>query len=618
MCSEVFRKESRTAKPVPQDRFRQYKFLGANVTKEGTHFALWAPNARHVEVLIESDGWKQSAHLLKKDEATGIWSGMVDHKNDQLKYKYRLIDSNGHEQFRNDPYARFIVRNEHSGVWDSVSWNPRSYQWQTKNFTPPKKMRMMEVNPRTRVPGKTDVNYRELAHHLLPILKESGINTVSLMPITHHNVIESWGYQPGGIFAVNFRHGNPNDLKYFVDLMHKNDIAVLFDVVIGHASKDWDTGLGKLDGTQLYFHEASHLGEHRDWGTYIYNYGRWEVQDFLLSNVKFWAEEYKIDGIRLDGVTSMLYLDYSRPEHEKAQIWKEFGTNINHQAVNFIKLMNQEVKKSFPNFVTVAEESSGWPGVTRKVEEGGLGFDYMWGMGGMHHMRKFLKSAPEHRNLFDILAPEHWNEKYVHYVNSHDETAHGKRRYIEEINGASGTDKKFDFARVVTAWLYSLRGRPMLFQGDEIAEVRGWSHNLEVQEHLKQYEPHAKFQKFVHDLGKFHEKEPAFDRLDQQALQTLNVDNRNQVLTLARFGTRESEHLVIVMNFGSTTHSSYRLPVPAKGHWEVVFDSDASYYGGNGTIVKTLPTSPVPMHAYQNTMVIENLPAHSVLILKNK
>ncbi len=616
-CASQIAPKSEKTKELKKDYTRVYKFLGANKSQNGTTFSLWAPNAKNVEVVVEH-GEKYGKHVLTKNEAQGVWTVEVKELDtaDNFNYKFRIVDSHGKIQYRNDPLARFIVRNEHSGIWHSVAWDPKSYVWKTKSFVPPKKLRIMEVNPRTRVPGKPDINFRELAHHLVPIMKESSKNAVSMMPITHHNVVESWGYQPGAIFAVNYRHGTPDDLKYLVDYLHQHGIAVFFDQNVGHASKDWDTGLGGLDGTQLYFPEAAHLGEHRDWGTYIYNYARNEVKDFLISSGKFWPEEFKIDGFRVDGVTSMLYRDYSRSQGEKDLIWKEFGTNKNHDAVEFLKNLNSEVKKSFPNFITIAEESSGWPGVTKPVKDGGLGFDYMWGMGAMHHMRQFLGAAPEHRNLFELVAPDAWSEKFIYYVNSHDETAHGKRRFIEQISGASGSSKKFDVARVVTTWMYAMRGAPMLFQGDEIADVRGWNHNLDVQEHLKQFEPHRTFQKFVHDLGVLHEKEPAFGRLDEGSMKVLNVDNKNQVLTIARIGESTKDNLIIILNFGDKTILSYKIPVPNKGKWQIIFDSDAKFYGGNGIITSVNSKSSGRMNLFPDTAMINNLPEFSTLILK--
>lgn len=602
------------------DRSRGYKFFGANITKDGTRFSIWAPNAKAVEVILEADGWKIGAHPLTKDPQTGNWSAEIPGvgHNNKLKYKYRLIDANNEVQFRNDPYARYIVRNEATRIWDSVIQNPQSYKWQTQKFTPPKKLRIMEVNPRTRVPNKPNVNFRELAKHLIPILKDSQVNTISLMPITHHNVVESWGYQPGGIFAVNYRHGKPDDLKYFIDQMHKNGIAVIFDIVLGHASKDTDTGIGLLDGTQLYFSKEPYLGEHNDWKTYIYDFRRPEVHDFLLSNVKYWIEEFKIDGMRLDGLASMIFLDFSRNDYEIEQIRRQFNTTVNFPAIEFIKRLNTETKKMKPTFITIAEASGAIEKVTFPVEEGGLGFDYMWGMGAMHHMRQFLGSAPEYRDLYHILAPNNWNEKLIFYVNSHDEVANGKQRYIEEIHGASGTDRRFDVARVVTMWMYTMRGHPMLFQGDEFAEGRWWSEKISTQESLKQYPLHSGFEKFVRDLGSLHEKETAFERMDYDSLEVLNVDNLNKVLTIARKGQKPEDTLLIIMNFGDTTHKVYKTPTPHKGRWEIVFDSDAGFYGGAGTIVQ-VATRPGPsMNNFEASAGIHNLPARTGLILKLK
>ncbi len=605
-----------------ENRGRSYKSLGANFNGRVARFGIWAPHAQSVDVILEADGWQVGQHPLVKNSQSGIWSTTISDVafDTKLKYKYRILDAQGKVQFRNDPYARFMVQETDSRLWNSVITRPDSYQWQSQNFKPATKMRVMEINARTRVPAKPDVNFRELAQHLLTIIKdESGpkFNTVSLMPISQHNVVESWGYQPGGIFAVNYRHGTPDDLKYFIDQMHLNGISVLLDVVLGHASRDWDTGLGGIDGTQLYFPEAKHLGEHQDWGTYIYNFARPEVREFLLSNVKYWADEFHIDGIRLDGVTSMLYRDYSRSEAEKALIWQEFGTNINTDAVAFIKTLNTEIKKDFPNFITVAEESSGWPGVTKPVAEGGLGFDYMWGMGAMHDMRQFLKTRPEDRNISQLIAPDTWNEKFFYYVNSHDETAHGKTRYIEQIYGASGTDKKFDVARVVTLWQYIMRGAPMLWQGDEIADPRGWSHNLDVQEFLTQYQPHQTFENFVRDLSRIHAQEPAFDHLENGSLKILNIDSNNKVLTLARIGSNPNEDLIIILNFSPNTIPNYSFPVLKNDNWQLILNSDSAIYGGQNIIDSNIfINAKIPPNFKSSARTLKILPAYSGLIFK--
>lgn len=604
-----------SAESNSRSNYRIYKSQGANLTEKGTVFGLWAPNAQEVEVLLETEEWKQGLHKMRKDAATGIWSIEFSERLKDVKYKYRILDANGNVQFRNDPVARYLVRNEATGVWNSVVVDPNSYQWNDTDFQPPAKPRIMEVNPRTRVPHDKDVNFRRLAQHLLPILKNSGINTVSLMPVSHHNVVESWGYQPGGIFAVNYRHGHPDDLKYFVDTMHTNGIAVIFDVVLGHASKDWDTGLGGFDGTQLYFPAESHLAEHRDWGTYIYDFGRPEVRQFLISNVKYWAEEFHIDGVRVDGVTSMLYRDYSRPQDEVEKIWAQFGTNKNHDAVEFFKIFNTEMKNDFPGFLTIAEESSGWPGITHPVSQDGLGFDYMWGMGGMHHMRSFLKTHPQDRNLFEILAPNEWNESYVHYVNSHDETAHGKNRYIEQINDATGTDMKFEMARVVTTWMYGMRGIPMIFQGDEIAETRGWNHNLEVQEFLADYPLHSKFQNYLHDLGKLHEAEPAFSLNDKSSFAVLNVDNGNKILTLLRKAPLPQDDIILILHFGNNLVNGYKTPSPYSTEWTMALNSDASAYGGFDRPVE-LKTVAEPMYGQEFSLKLSQVHPKTAIILK--
>lgn len=596
------------------NRLQGYEFLGANPAAKGTHFAFFLPNAKEVELISEANGWAQGTYKLVKDNNTGAWAGIFPDIKSGMKYKLKIKDANGNIQYRNDPYAKHMVQ---SGTeWNSVVWDSKAFKWTDSNFKMPERLVIEEVNVRTRTQNQ-NANYRELADKLIPELKKQKVNTVSLMPVHQHNVVESWGYQPGGVFAVNPRHGTPDDLKYFVNKCHENGIAVIFDVVLGHASHDWNTGLGMIDGTELYFWD-NYLKEHKDWGTMIYDFRKPHTQEFLISAANYYIKELHGDGLRVDGVTSMLYLDYSRSEAEKAAIWRDFGTNINEGAISFIRRLNEEVHKIKPNAITIAEESSGFAGVTHKLSEGPrtLGFDYMWGMGGMHDVRAALKAPPEHRNMFQMLAPIKWNENYINYLNSHDEISNGKGRFMGDVSGVK-PNQEFDASRNANALLALVfPGRPMTFQGDDYADKHWWDIYSSVDESLKTRQTHTEHAFFMKDMREFYQKEPAFKRDDKRSSKNLMIDNQGKVMVQARLGSSDKETLIVVQNWGDKLFHDYKIPLPNGKKWKIVFNSDAKFYGGDGTIVETSGTLPQGIFDNPNSLEIKNLPPYTTIVLK--
>lgn len=598
------------------NRLHGYRYLGANLYQDnglikGASFRIWLPNAQSVELVIFYNGQEIAAHQMQKDYVTQIWGFKIDDAEEGIQYKYRIKDANGDTQYRNDPYSRFVYRDEATGLWYSVLYNQHRYRWRINNFIPATKLRIKEVHVGSVVPDKPHVSYIEMAEFLIPQLKRDNYNAISLLPIQHHNVVESWGYQPGALFSVNFRHGGPDEFKAMIDLFHENGIAVFTDYVPGHASKDWDTGLARIDGTEAYFHEDPRQGEHPEWGTRLYNYDRVEVRDFLLSNAIYWLDEFRVDGYRVDGVASMLYLDYSKqsgqwiPAHD--------GSNMNYPAINFLQALNREVHSFRPHAITIAEESSGYPGVT---SEWGLGFDYMWRMGGMHHIRQFVADEPQHRNLFTIIEPTRWEERFVNYANSHDELAHGKTTYIAMIREQDPV-QRYGIARnieLLNAVIYP--GHPMNFQGDQFANPEGWNHTVSPRYELLQGGNfHDGFNRFMRELGVLYENEAVLGNHEAWSSHNLVVDNGRQILVQMRIDHLGEPQMIIIQNYSYRNYDEVYVPWPNGEKWKIVFNSDDSKYGGRAVSVTmgTLYNSPMFGSPYNQEII--NLPAYSSIVL---
>lgn len=592
---------------------REYKFLGANLAangeRNGASFRIWLPNAQKVELLVDRFGWEAAPQPLERQWDTGVWSAFVEGVQAGDRYKYRILDARGQVQYRIDPYARYIVRD--NDVWNAMVVNPAGYRWESGEFSLPRhQVRLLEVHPGTLIPGRPNASFREIADYLVPLARRSNYNAISFMPVNHHNVMESWGYQPGGYYSTNFRHGTPDDFKYLVDTLHKHGIGVIIDLVHSHASKDWDTGLGGLDGTQLYFHEGI-MGDHPQWGTYLFNYARWEVRDFLLSNAIFWLDEYRVDGFRIDGVASMLYLDYARNSGE----WTPAadGSNNNYAAAAYLRELNRQVHQFRPGVLTIAEESSGYPGVT---STDGLGFDFAWRMGGMHHIRQFLSMDPLFRDLSYILQPVSWNERYVNYVDSHDETAHGKRFYIDMIS------ERDDFARFAQARnveaLINLvyPGLVMNFQGNEFGNRGWWDERTSPNPGLVSGgNLHDRFAHYMSALGDLYLHEEVLQNTDPSSSRTLALDNDRDVIVQARFDRKGEGRLVVVQNFGLWPHGNLAIPVPHGGRWMVVFNSDAAEFGGEGSAPALGKAVAGADGAW--TVSLDHLPRYATVVLKS-
>jgi 1,4-alpha-glucan branching enzyme len=459
--------------------------------------------------------------------------------------------------------------------------------------------------------------YRELADTLINYVKQMGYTHIELLPVSEHPLDASWGYQTIGYFAPTSRHGTPDDFMCFVDRCHQNNIGVILDWTPAHFPKDGH-GLGFFDGTCLYEHQDPRKGEHMDWGTLVFNYGRNEVRNFLISNALFWLEKYHIDGLRVDAVASMLYLDYSRDDSE--WIPNVFGGNENLEAIDFIKKFNEITHQYFPGTLTIAEESTAWPGVSRPVYLGGLGFDMKWNMGWMHDMLEFISKDPIHRKYqhnnitFGLLYA--FTENFV-LVLSHDEVVHGKRSMLGKMPG--DTWQKFANLRLFYGYKYGYPGKKLLFMGGEIGQWDEWKDDYSLDWHLVEFREHKRLQKYIQDLNKIYSNEPALYELDfdSRGFEWIDFkDSDNSIVSFIRRAKRQDDYIVIVCNFTPVPRFSYRVGVPEKCYYREILNSDSrEYWGSNLGNTGGVYSTDLPWHGRQYSIEI-TIPPLSVLYFK--
>ena len=576
--------------------YKNYEKLGAHlITHEGfrgVHFALWAPNAERVSVVGNFNHWDGRRHPLRSCGTGGYWELFVPDLSQGEVYKFEIRSrEKSYLVSKADPYG-FAA--EHRPQTASVVWDVTRFQWSDETwmngrvasqaFDQPMSIYELHLGSWKRRPeeGNRWLTYRELADELVDYLAETGFTHVELMPITEHPFDGSWGYQPIGNFAPTSRFGTPDDFAYFVDTLHNHDIGVLLDWVPAHFPRDLH-GLGFFDGTHLYEHEDPRLGEHRDWGTMIYNYGRAEVRNYLLGNALFWLERYHLDGLRVDAVASMLYLNYSR----KAGEWlpNKYGGNENLEAVDFLKKLNELTHEHAPGTLMIAEESTSWPGVSRPTYTGGLGFSLKWNMGWMNDTLVYMHKDPIYRRYshgaltFSLIYA--FNENFILPL-SHDEVVHGKGSLLEKMPG--DTWQKFANLRLLYGYMWGHPGKKLLFMGCEIAQWREWKHDESVDWHLLQWGPHAGIKRLVSDLNHLHKAEAALHQLDFEwtGFDWLELnDSENSVLAFVRRGRDVGEEVVVVCNFTPVVRHGYKVGVPRGGFYRELLNTDADIYGGS-------------------------------------
>ena len=580
-----------------------YEKLGAHPMNvdgvDGTLFAVWAPNAERVSVVGNFCNWDGRRYQMRKLDYSGIFELFIPGEFEGEIYKYEVASKKGSVFMKADPYGYSSeVRPANASIVTDLKfkWSDDSFMAaRGKKTDSEKPMNVYEVHLgswKRPIDGREFFNYREIAEKLSDYMLTMGYTHVELMPVTEHPYDPSWGYQVTGYYAPTSRYGKPQDFMYFVDYMHSKGLGVIIDWVPAHFPKD-EHGLGRFDGTALYENEDARRGEHPHWGTYIFNYGRNEVRNFLVANALYWADKYHIDGIRMDAVASMLYLDYGRGPGE--WIPNKFGGNENLEAIDFIKELNTKMNELYPDVMMIAEESTAWPMMTHAVPEGGLGFDYKWNMGWMNDFLGYMRQDPLYRKYhhqeltFSMVYA--YSEKFI-LVLSHDEVVHEKGSMIEKMPG--GYEDKFSNLRAAYGFMMTHPGRKLLFMGQEFAQMKEWNESSELDWSLFEFDAHRYLHDYVKDLNRLYTSEPALYELDNdpEGFAWINANDANRsILSFERRGSDEKDTLLVVINFTPVDAKNYKLAVPSAGKWKEVFSSDAAKYGGDGRNNKTAKIS---------------------------
>ncbi len=577
------------------NHYEIYDRLGAHARVcdgvSGTNFAVWAPNAQSISIVGDFNQWDDLRNPMRKRIPSGIWELFVPGIEPGEIYKFRITDSNGHQIEKADPFG---FRSELPPRTASVVTDLDSYQWGDSNWMEKRaasnpleeavSVYELHLGSWRQEEGKENgwMNYRDLAHQVVEYCRELNFTHIELMPVSEHPFTGSWGYQTVGYFACTSRYGTPEDFMYFVDYCHQNDLGVIIDWVPAHFPKD-NHGLANFDGTALYEHSDPRQGVHPDWDTLIFNYDRNEVRNFLISNAMFWLKKYHIDGLRVDAVASMLYLDYSRKEGQ--WIPNKFGGRENLGAIDFLKTMNERVHESFPGVLTLAEESTAWGGVSRPTYAGGLGFSMKWNMGWMNDTLRYFCKDPIHRKYhhdeltFSLIYA--FTENFM-LPFSHDEVVHGKGSLLDQMPGDLW--QKFANLRLLYSYMWTHPGKNLLFMGCEFGQWNEWNCNSSLQWDLLQWDSHQGLQKMIGDLNAIYRNEPALYEVDFESHGFEWVDCMNSemsMLSYLRRAKNPEDFVQVCCNFTPSPHTEFRLGVPEPGHYREVFNSDSEFYGGS-------------------------------------
>ena len=614
---------------------RAHRFMGARVIAHegirGTCFAVWAPNARAVAVMASFNGWESRRHPMRPRGSYGVWELFVPGIGPGELYKYDIRTAHdGLSSVKADPFGfamemrpntASVIHDIGRYAWDDAEWMRERERRQARGA--PLCIYEAHLGSWKRRPAEGDrgeegwLTYRDLARELVPYARRMGFTHIELLPVSEYPYDGSWGYQTVGHFAPTSRYGSPDDFRFFVDKAHQAGLGIILDWVPAHFPRDAH-GLGFFDGTHLYEHADPRQGAHPDWGTLIYNYGRPQVSSFLISNALFWLEEYHVDGLRVDAVASMLYLDYSRGEGE--WIPNRFGGRENLEAIEFIKRLNVEVHGAHPGVLTFAEESTAWTAVTKPVYGGGLGFDLKWNMGWMNDTLEYVQSDPLFRKqlheklTFSIYYA--FSESFLLPL-SHDEVVHMKKSLLDKMPG--DPPAKFANLRLLYGYMYSHPGKKLLFMGGELGQWREWNHEGQLQWELLADGRHKGLQRFVRDLNGIYRSEPSLHEIDDHWDGFEWIDFRDaskSVISYARWTKARDDFLVVVANFTPVPREGYRVGVPVPGKYRILLNGDASKYGGSGRYRKRIVRARMIPQAEKPQSVAVDLPPLSVLYLK--
>jgi 1,4-alpha-glucan branching enzyme len=557
--------------------------------RPGVHFAVWAPNAHRVSVVGDFNGWDGRVHPMRALVGSGLWEIFVPDLATGDRYKFEIQPAHGAPFLKADPYGRYFETPPQTAsivyadeyAWGDEEWlreRGRRGLW----LREPMSTYEVHLGSWRRRADRQSLDYRELADTLVPYVRDMGFTHIELLPVMEHPFAGSWGYQVIGFFAPTSRFGRPEDFKYFVDKCHQAGIGVILDWVPGHFPKDLH-GLARFDGTALYEHADPRQGEHQDWGTLIFNYGRREVRSFLLSNALYWIEEFHIDGLRVDAVASMLYLDYSRSPGE--WVPNQFGGRENLDAITFLQELNRRVGADHPDVPLIAEESTAWPGVSRPVHLGGLGFTFKWNMGWMHDMLDYCLQDPiyrrYHHNRITFSLLYAFSENFI-LPFSHDEVVHGKGSMIRKMPG--DVWQKHATLRALYGYMFTHPGKKLLFMGGEIAQWREWNHDGQLDWEVLGDAEHAGMQRWVHDLNAVYRQHRALWDADSMpsGFRWIDAnDNENSVISFVRCSEDAEDVIVVIVNFTPLAREGYRVGVPRPGFYRELLNSDAGIYGGS-------------------------------------
>lgn len=608
-----------------------YEKLGAHLVEldgeAGAHFAVWAPNARQISIVGDFNEWNPETHPMNSSDS-GIWTLFISGVGEYTVYKYHIVAQNGDRFDKADPYGFAMEQRPKTA---SVVSDLNKYQWgdddwvnrRVKNQAIEKPISIYEVHLGSwrKAPdeewGTRYLTYRELADQLIPYVAEMGYTHIELLPITEYPLDASWGYQVLGFYAPTSRFGTPQDLMYFIDQCHQSNIGVILDWVPAHFPKD-GAGLNYFDGTHLYSHADPRQGEHQDWGTLIFNYDRNEVRSFLVSNALFWIDKYHFDGLRVDAVASMLYLDYSREDDQ--WVPNQYGGRENLGAIHFLRRMNEAVHEHYPGVLTIAEESTAWPMVSRPTYMGGLGFSLKWNMGWMHDTLKYMGKEPIYRKYhqndmtFSLLYA--FNENFVLPL-SHDEVVHGKGSLVNKMSGDEW--QKFAGLRAYYGFMWGHPGKKLLFMGGEFAQWQEWNFSTSLEWEALTAPNHQGVQRFVKDLNTLYKNEPALheDDFEWTGFTWIDAnDSDNSVFSFMRNAKFSDEFVIVISNFTPVVRYGYRVGVPQAGRYREILNSDSiHYWGSNMGNAGNVVTEDVSFHGYGQSVVL-TLPPLATIMLK--
>ena len=606
--------------------FKAYEKMGSHLiktaNKTGFYFQVWIPNVKAVYVVGDFNNWTLT-HLLTYQQTTELWHGFIEDVKIKSNYKYAIITQDDQIIYKADPFAFYC---EKPPATASVTYDLDQYHWQDdvwmKNrkkhdpFTTPFNIYEVHLGSWRLKPDKTNYDYIELADILIPYVKDMGYTHIELMPIMEHPFAGSWGYQTTGYYAPTSRFGTPDGFMYFIDKCHQANIGVILDWVCSHFCRD-EHGLGLFNSSKLY-----EINDHPQWGTYNFDYGNIKVRNFLIANAFYWLDKYHIDGFRVDGVTSMLYLNYGITDETKKR-FNDDGSDQNRDAIAFLQLLNQQIGTAYPDVIMIAEESTAYPLVTYPISDNGLGFHFKWDMGWMNDTLRYLKTDFNHRHdlhhLLTFSLMYTFNENFILPL-SHDEVVHGKASLISKMPGDYW--RQFAGLRLLAFYQIAHPGAKLNFMGNEIGQFIEWRYFEEIEWFLINYESHQKHHDYIRSLNHLYLNEPGLFRCDHswQGFDWIDPNNDQQsIISFIRHGINEEDDLLFILNFQPDTYPVYRIGVNTEGYYHEIFNSDHLAYGGSNKINnKIIKSEPIPHHGHQNSITVQIPPLGGIVIKRSK